>query len=203
MKDLMLSICATAATIGLSPALADEEDGQKLVEGAKQALEQCKQVAPECGMDVRNAVGVLVFPEVLHAHLIAGGAGGNGVLMQNGEPVAYYDIGKASVGLQAGIDEAAIVYVFREQESLADLTDGDEWEWGASAGATVGKASADAKATSGDPTVYVFDADGLNTEINVSLLRIWEDPENAIGYEDEDMLDDDDDMRDGYRQDAN
>lgn len=190
MNKFLMSAVATTALLGFNPAAADEEDGMKLLQGAKEAMERCEMVAPECGADMDEAAGVLVFPEVLHAHLLVGGAGGNGVLMVDGTPAGYYDIGKASAGLQVGVDENAIVYVFRDDESLAQLTDGDEWEYGASAGATVGQSNADAKAVSDDPVVYAFDADGLNGEVNISLLRIWEDAENADGSSDDDEMDD-------------
>lgn len=178
-RRLIGSVAGLALAIGAAPAFADEEDGADLIMQAKETLKQCEMVAEGCSEMVANAAGVLVFPEVLKADLIIGGAGGNGVLMVGGEPVGFYDIGKASIGLQAGIDESAMVYVFNDTEALMDLRDGDEWEAGATAGITVIKANADARIQSGDTAVYVFDADGLNAEISVDTFRIWEDRENA------------------------
>jgi lipid-binding SYLF domain-containing protein len=181
----LLSSSALAATFALAtPAWADEEDGLQLIAKAEAMMDRCAEVDDRCGPAMANAAGVLVFPEVLKADLIIGGAGGNGVLMVDGEPAGYYDIGKASVGLQAGIDEAAVIYVFDTAEALADLTDGEEWEMGISAGATVIEASADARAETGDPAIFVFDADGLNVEFNVNALRIWQDEDNMVGGDD-------------------
>ncbi len=184
MKKLLALSAAPAAALAAyaltaGPATADEEDGAQLHAAAMEAVGQCINVAETCRTQIEGAAGVLVFPEVLNADLVVGGAGGNGILYVNGEPTGYYDIGKASVGLQAGIDEKAMVYVFPDMESLADLTDGAEWEVGAELGVTLFQANADGMAESGEPVVYVFDADGLNTEVNLNTLRIWEDPENA------------------------
>lgn len=169
-RSALTAIAASMAFAG--SAYAQEAD---LKTEAYSALQRCAAVAPSCADQVASATGVLVFPEVVSANLIVGGAGGDGVLYVNNEVQGYYDIGKASIGLQAGVDETAMVFVFRSAESLANLSDGKEWELGAESGLTVVKASADASAISGDPIVYVFDSNGLNAEIAVSALRIWEE----------------------------
>ena len=86
------------------------------MQDAKQTLDNCRAVAETCAADIDAAAGVLVFPEVWKADLIVGGAGGEGVLFIDGEPTGQYYIGKASVGLQAGVDQSEMVYVFREQD---------------------------------------------------------------------------------------
>ncbi|MEE4208982.1 MAG: lipid-binding SYLF domain-containing protein [Parvularcula sp.] len=189
MLKMMGATALAASFVFAAPAHADEEDGAQLLIKAQEMMDRCAEIDDRCGPAMQNAAGVLVFPEVLKADLIVGGAGGNGVLMVDGEPAGFYDIGKASVGLQAGIDESAVIYVFETEESLADLTDGDEWEMGISAGATVIKASADARAETGDPAIFVFDADGLNVEFNVNALRIWEDEENMLSEGDLEDID--------------
>ena len=171
------ALAAPVALLG-SAALA-EGDGTELESQAEATLQECTAVADTCAEAIETAAGVLVFPEVLEADLIVGGAGGDGVLFADGEVQGYYDIGKASVGLQAGIDQKAMVLVFRDEQSLANLTDGSEWEVGAEAGITVVDASADSLTESGEPVVYVFDAEGLSADVDVNGLRIWEDDENA------------------------
>ncbi|WP_084395963.1 lipid-binding SYLF domain-containing protein [Henriciella aquimarina] len=156
-----------------------QEDATPLKHEAMQTLQQCRQIAESCSKHVDDAAGVLVFPEVWKADLIVGGAGGDGVLFVDDKIEGYYDIGKASVGLQAGIDESAMVYIFRDEESLDELRNGQKWEAGAAAGVTLVDENADAMASTGDPLVYVLEADGLNAELNVSALRIWEDTDDA------------------------
>lgn len=185
-----------------APAYADNhKDGEHKLEHVAEAemtLDRCREVAETCAADIDNAAGVLVFPEVWKADLIVGGSGGEGVLFVDGEPQGQYYIGKGSVGLQAGIDQSKMVYVFREQESLDELMDGDEWEVGAAAGATVVEADANAMTATGDPRIYIIDAEGLNAELSVSALRIWQDdePEAYDDDDDHDDMDDDHDMDD-------
>ena len=190
------------------PAFADnhKEGGEKAykfenVAEAKATLDNCRTVAETCGADIDAAAGVLVFPEVWKADLIVGGAGGEGVLFIDGEPTGQYYIGKASVGLQAGVDKSQMVYVFQEQDALDELMDGDEWEVGAAAGATIVDADANAMAATGDPRIYIINAEGLNAELSVNALRIWHDDEpEAEDHDDmmdhDDMDHDDDDMMD-------
>ena len=213
IRRTALAAAATAAMsfAGLAAHAESEGDAHHMKENtelkteAMQAIEQCGTFAESCTANIDSAAGVLVFPEVVKANLVVGGAGGDGVLMVDNEVKGYYNIGEASVGLQAGVDEFAMVYVFREQESLDHLMEGDKWELGAAAGATVIDANADAMATTGDPAIYIFDAEGLNAELSVSALRIWEEDHDDMDDHDEvdvemDMEDevdvdlDDDDM---------
>lgn len=208
LRNSTLAAGATMLLAG-APAFADhhKEDGAykagdheiEHVADAKATLDHCREVAETCSADIDGAAGVLVFPEVWKADLIVGGAGGEGVLFIDGEPQGQYYIGKGSVGLQAGVDQSEMVYVFREQDALDELMDGDEWEMGAAAGATVVEADANAMAATGDPRIYILNAEGLNAELSISALRIWQD-DDPEADDDDDMddvdmdIDDDDDM---------
>ncbi|MGR3755975.1 MAG: YSC84-related protein [Tranquillimonas sp.] len=141
-------------------------------------LQQCQQVAPTCAQTVGSAAGVLVFPSVLTVDLGVGGSGGKGALVQNGQITGYYNIGEASAGFQIGVKEASQVYVFQNESSLQDLMRDGPWELGAAADLTVISANVSASAQTGDPLVFVFDADGLNAGANVSVLKIWRDDDN-------------------------
>lgn len=179
------SASLAAAAMGLMAAMPASAQDIGHMDGVKarpeldakiaSTLQQCAQVAPSCGDTTANAAGVLVFPSVLTVDLGVGGSGGSGALVENGKIVGYYDVGEASAGAQLGIKEASQVYVVRDQDTLAKLTDNGKWEVGAAADLTVAKANVSASAQSGDPLVYIFDADGLNAGVNVSALKIWKD----------------------------
>ncbi|MGB3627777.1 MAG: YSC84-related protein [Henriciella sp.] len=187
LRNSALAAGAAMIFAGLPAQAEHHEDGDddhmELKQEAMLTLNQCRDIADTCAADIDAAAGVLVFPEVWKADLIIGGAGGEGLLFVDDEIRGKYDIGKASVGFQAGIDESSMVWVFREQESLDELMDGDEWEVGAAAGATVVNADANAMAATGDPRIYIIEAEGLNAELSVSALRIWEDDD--YDYEDD------------------
>lgn len=74
-----------------------------------------------------NAKGVLIFPKVLKAGFILGGAGGTGVLMVRDESTghwvgpAFYTMSTASLGLQAGASSAEMVMIVQTQKALDSL----------------------------------------------------------------------------------
>jgi lipid-binding SYLF domain-containing protein len=105
--------------------------------------------------------------------LIIGGAGGKGALIENGKITGYYNIGAGSAGLQAGIENASQIYVFRTPESLAQLKEGQDWKVGATAGVTVVTADANTSSATGDILAYVFNSKGLNAGISLDVFDVW------------------------------
>ena len=142
------------------------------------ALEQCQQVEPTCG---ETATGYLVFPDVTSVALGVGGEGGEGALVQNGQIVDYYNMGEASIGLQAGISAASYVFRFQDQAALQQMQDDGEWSIGAESALVVANADANAAAEAlGEGTIlYVYNAEGLMADVSVDAMRIWQDGNSA------------------------
>jgi Uncharacterized conserved protein len=77
---------------------------------------------------LKNARGVLILPSVIKAGLIYGGQGGNGVLLSreadgSWSSPAFYTLGGGSIGLQIGVQEAAIVLVFMNDKAFKSAID--------------------------------------------------------------------------------
>jgi len=77
---------------------------------------------------LKNARGVLILPSVIKAGLIYGGQGGNGVLLGRDasgswSSPAFYTLGGGSIGLQIGVQEAAIVLVFMNDKAFKSAID--------------------------------------------------------------------------------
>ncbi len=77
--------------------------------------------------NLKNAKGLLIFPEVLKAGFILGGSGGTGVLvLRNGkscdwsEP-AFYTIGSVTFGPQIGGEAAEVVMMVMTQKAVDSL----------------------------------------------------------------------------------
>ena len=70
---------------------------------------------------------MLIYPQVLKAGFILGGSGGSGVLMVRDEKTgkwfgpAFYTMGSASLGLQAGASSAEVLMVINSQKALDSL----------------------------------------------------------------------------------
>lgn len=142
------------------------------------ALEQCRQVEPTCG---DGGLGYLVFPDVTSVALGVGGEGGEGALVQNGQIVDYYNMGEASIGLQAGVSAASYVFKLRDQAALQQVRTDGEWSIGAEAALVIANADANAAAEAAgtDTMLYVFNAEGLMADVSVDAMRIWKDENSA------------------------
>jgi lipid-binding SYLF domain-containing protein len=127
---LVAALSITFVAVGPKPALADDlQDAQQLVEKARLTFETFVADKQYEGMLtlVQRAKGVLIYPQVLRGAFIFGVAGGSGVFLARAEQAnqwsgpAFYTIGEASFGLQAGGDAAEIVLVALTDRGVSAL----------------------------------------------------------------------------------
>ena len=99
-----------------------------------------KQLA-DAAKHIPAARAVVVFPDLVKAGFIAGGEGGNGVLLSRAgdggwsQPV-FLSLGAASIGLQAGIQQTEVVLVIRSDGALKAVLE-NQGSIGADTGLTV------------------------------------------------------------------
>lgn len=79
---------------------------------------------------LRQAKGILVFPNVIKAGFVIGGEYGEGALRIGGKTVEYYNTAAASLGFQMGAQAKAIVLVFLEESALQEFRNSEGWEAG-------------------------------------------------------------------------
>ena len=125
---------------------------------------------------VAKSRGVLVFPNVLQAGLIVGGQSGNGALRVGGSTVGYYNTSSLSVGLQAGAQSKAIVFLFMTQDALDSFRKSEGWSAGADASVAVVKVGANGAVDSNTATapvqVLVLTNAGLMGDLSVNGTKI-------------------------------
>jgi SH3 domain-containing YSC84-like protein 1 len=128
----------------LTPASAERTPQQQIVDASASALTQMRQNPRFAPMDAQleRARGVLIFPHLRKASLILGGGGGNGVLVARGadgnwSDPAFYSIGAPSVGLQIGYQDATVVLLIMDDETLRKVLHSD-FTLGTNAGGGVG-----------------------------------------------------------------
>jgi lipid-binding SYLF domain-containing protein len=103
---------------------------------------------------LRHARAVLIVPKLIKGGFIFGAEGGDGVLLERhgkswSQP-AFYTLGSASFGLQAGLEQAQIVLLIMSDRALRGIEE-SKFKIGAGAGLTVVTLSAGAEgATSGN-----------------------------------------------------
>jgi len=172
---------------------------------ARATLDECIAMSKACNVASSNAAGILVFPELTSASFIAGGTGGKGVLMVDGQPQGYYQLAAGSLGFQAGIEQVSQVMTFNTQNALEDLTGDAEWRTGADAKITVINTGAQAKAVAdgdldqlGEVSAITFNQEGFAGGVSLEGIRIaevtYENQNGMFGNDDTSMLDDRDDI---------
>lgn len=97
---------------------------------AAQALERLIENNPAAAGVAEKAQAVLIFPSIIKAGLIFGGAYGEGVLKKDGAVVDYYNSVSGSWGLQAGAQTYSYVVFLMNDEALSQLERTKGWELG-------------------------------------------------------------------------
>ena len=130
-RRILTVVAATfAAVVSSAPALAadDATEAKALVANSKEVISAfaANKDLPTFAPALGKAKAVLIFPQVLKAGFILGGSGGSGVLMvrdSQGEWTgpAFYTMGSASLGFQAGASSAEVVMIINSQKALDSL----------------------------------------------------------------------------------
>ncbi|KVD89531.1 hypothetical protein WS62_15110 [Burkholderia sp. ABCPW 14] len=125
---------------------------------------------------VSKSRGVLVFPNVLQAGFIVGGQSGNGALRVGGATVGYYNTSSLSVGLQAGAQSKALIFLFMTQDALDKFRGSEGWAAGADASVALVKMGAngavDTSTATGPVDVIVLTNAGLMGDLSVNGTKV-------------------------------
>lgn len=125
---------------------------------------------------VGKARGVLVFPSVIQAGLIVGGQYGEGALRVGGSTVGYYSTATGSLGLQAGAQSKAIVFLFMTQDALDKFRSTDGWSAGGDASVALVKMGANGAVDTNTATspveVFVLTNAGLMGDLSLQGTKV-------------------------------
>ncbi len=168
-------------------AAADRAEAQVIVDKAKATLTDLLNDSNFSWLPgyLKDAKGVLIFPQVLKGGFFLGGSGGTGVLLVRdtragswSEP-AFYTVGSVTFGLQIGAEAAEVVMVAMSQKAIDTLL-ASSAKLGGDASIAIGPLGGGAK---GSVTVPAVTADfvsfarskglyaGLNLEGSVLAVR--------------------------------
>jgi len=108
---------------------ADQEDAQGIVDKARVTFGDFMRDDHYKWMrdHLKDAKGVLIYPQVLKAGFILGGSGGTGVLLSRDGKTgawsnpAFYTMGSVSFGLQIGGESAEVVLLVMSQKGMDSL----------------------------------------------------------------------------------
>jgi lipid-binding SYLF domain-containing protein len=149
LKTLVAITCAAVMAAGCTttPNTVTEAslDAKRasLDANVKSAMANLSTQVPASRDLVRQARGILVFPNVVSAGLVVGGSHGRGALLTQGATVGYYSSTALSVGLLAGAESKAVYVLFMTEDSLDRFRASKGWTAGVDASVTLLKVGTD------------------------------------------------------------
>lgn len=172
-----LALAGTAITPALiaTPASAASTKAEINAEAA-QALATLYRTNPTAKIIGDKAKAVLIFPSIVKAGLVFGGAYGEGLLSRSGQVVNYYNSFSGSWGLQAGAQSYGYAVFLMSDKAIKHLEDTEGWEVGV--GPTVvlvdeGLARNLSSTTLKDEAyAFIFDQKGLMAGVSIEGTKI-------------------------------
>ncbi|AOZ49116.1 YSC84-related protein [Chromobacterium vaccinii] len=167
---------AAAFVLCFASGSAFAASAQDLDEDAQQSLQMLYQKSPVAENLSRKAAAILVFPKIIKAGLIFGGAYGEGVLLEEGRPNGYYNSVTASWGWQAGAESYGYVVFLMNQKAVRYLKKSMGWEIGTGPSViVVNEGIAKNLSTTtlrNDAYAFIFDQQGLMASLSIEGTKI-------------------------------
>lgn len=125
---ILMLLCTGGIFIDINSAVAATAD--KIDRDAQRTLMLLYEKTPKAKELGEKAKAILVFPGIAKGGFIVGGQYGEGVLLKDGNPSAYYNTVQLSYGLQAGIEKYGYVLFFMSDSAMGWLDRSAGWELG-------------------------------------------------------------------------
>lgn len=175
---LALALAGTAAVpLALVTApVANAASVAELNAEANQSLQTLYSTHPFAERLSHRAKAILVFPEIVKAGLVFGGAYGEGVLLQGGHADKYYNSVSGSWGFQAGVQSFGYAVFLMNDRAIGYLNRSDGWEIGVGPTVVVvdeGVAKNLSTSTlKDDAYAFIFDQKGLMLSVSIEGTKI-------------------------------
>ncbi|HLJ60242.1 MAG TPA: YSC84-related protein [bacterium] len=127
---IIAAACLVLLSSLLLPNLSYAKAPEEIDASVDAALSRFTEQVTGADAFLRDAKGVLVFPDVIQAGIGVGGEYGEGALRVHGQTVAYYNIASGSVGFQLGAQKKDIILVFLQDKALRDFQAKQGWQAG-------------------------------------------------------------------------
>lgn len=171
-----LALAAVALTIGASSAMAATSTKADLDRDSSEAVAKLVKANPLAANVAKQAKAVLIFPSIVKAGLIFGGAYGEGVLRVNDQSDSYYNSVTGSFGWQAGAQSYGYVVFLMNDKALDYIRKSNGWEIGVgptlvlvNEGVAKNLSSSTLK---DDAYAFIFDQKGLMASLSIEGTKI-------------------------------
>ena len=175
LQNLLLVAVATfsLALISSHAVAATAEDLNK---NAAQALQTLYKTNPAAESISKKAKAILMFPNIVKAGLIFGGAYGEGVLTKDSQFAGYYNSVSASWGWQAGAESYSYVVFLMSDKAVKYLDKTKGWEIGVGPTVVVVNEGVAKNLSSStlkdDAYAFIFDQQGLMASLSIEGTKI-------------------------------
>jgi lipid-binding SYLF domain-containing protein len=140
------------------------------------ALHTLISTNPAAATVAKNAKAVLIFPNIVKAGLIFGGAYGEGELKVGGNLDGYYNSVSASWGLQAGGQSYGYAVFLMNDSALKYVHESHGWEIGTGPTIVVVNEGVAKNLTSStlqkDAYAFIFDQQGLMASLSIEGTKV-------------------------------
>ena len=186
----MAVIFLIAASMAMvTPAKAtDATDAQGLVDKAKITFNEFMGDKQYWWLQdhLKEAKGILIYPQVIKGGFIVGGSGGTGVLVAKDEKTgdwsqpAFYTIGSVTFGLQIGGESSQIVVIAMSQKAIDSLLS-SSFKFGGDVSVALGPVGGGAKENITADFISFAKSKGLYAGINLegSVVNVRDSLNNA------------------------
>ena len=96
----------------------------------QEALAAFVEESPSGAKLMEQAIGVLVFPNMIKMSFGPGGEYGEGAMLVDGEPLAYYSTAREKIGFPKGASFKAQIVLFMTKQSYASFRGKKGWKPG-------------------------------------------------------------------------
>jgi lipid-binding SYLF domain-containing protein len=175
-RVLLATGLASAGVFLTFGAAADAASAAKLDASGRETLQKLVGVSTKAARYNGMAKAVLVFPRIIKAGFMVGAQTGDGVLLEKGKPIAYYNISAGSFGMQVGGQAFSYVLFFMNQKALSYLQSSNGWAIGSGPSVVVvdkGKAMSNTSTTvTQDVYAFPFGNKGLMAGLGLEGSKI-------------------------------
>ena len=172
----MTLLAATAVAVTALSANAYAATTEDLNKDSNQAMQTLIKGNPLASDIAKRAKAVLIFPNIVKAGLVFGGAYGEGELKKGDVVDSYYNSITASWGLQAGAQSYGYVVFLMNDKAIKYVHKTNGWEIGVGPTVVVVNEGIAKNLSSStlkdDAYAFIFDQQGLMASVSIEGTKI-------------------------------
>jgi lipid-binding SYLF domain-containing protein len=171
-RSVALGVLAAVALAGCASQAVSPSEPDELVSDARKTLSNFIRDPDQTWIqdNLPRAKAVMIAPQIVKAGFIFGGSGGRAVLVARDGRTwvgpAFYDLGTASVGFQAGVEVSEAIIVVMTDKGLNSLMS-TSFKMGGDASIAAGPVGAGAKSTVTADLITFTRAKGVYGGVNL------------------------------------